>query len=157
MSKVEDKLKDQFPGQDPRETMRVLMYDQNMSFNRIARVLRVSSERAWRYAQQQGLLRPKSDPGGKYNSLIKVLATFPGHTPREQLQGLRKRWGSWKAASAAIGFNKNHVEGYRKLIGLVLSQHRVAKGSWRNKYEQVHGKGSGAERPGDSGRETDQD
>lgn len=157
MSKVEDRLREWFPDQKPRDAMKMLMYDRRMGFTRISRVLRVSSERVWRYAQSQGLLKPKESPYGKFDNLLRVLRMHPGHTPREQLQNLRARWGSWKKVSSVLGFSKHHVEKYRILIGLVVTQNRVKKGSWRRKYEQAHGKGSIPERSPYGGRETDED
>lgn len=158
MSKIEDQLRMMFPDRDPRDAMHFLLREKKLSYSKVGRVLRVSSERAWRYAQQQGLLTPRSSsPEDRFNPLLKELQLYPGRTPRERLQNLRTRWGSWKAVSLVLGFNKNYVEAYRKVVGLVLSQNRIQKGSWRKKYEATHGKGSVPRLPRDGGRETEQD
>lgn len=157
MSKVEDRLKEMFPDRSPRDSMRHLLSTQKASYAKVGRVLGVSSERVWRYAQQQGLLdvRKPNPTGGRFGPLLDALARHPGHTPRQRLQNLRARWGSWKAVAAVLGFNKNYVEAYRRLIGLVMNQNRVDKGSWRRRYEEIHGKGSIPELPGRSGRKTE--
>lgn len=157
MSKIEDQLRSWFPDRDPRDAMRHLLRDKRMSYTKIGRMLRVSSERAWRYAQQQNLLTPRTPPENRFDRLVQVLQRYPGKDSKERLQLLRIRWGSWKTVSSVLGFNKNHVEAFRKKVGLVLSQNRVIKGSWRKRYEEKHGKGAIPELPRNSGREAEQD